>query len=84
MFVEEMPDRVQNFQRCWEGQNWEELCRAAHQLKGAAGSYGFDQLTPFAARLELILREKGPASEIREAVDDLTELCRRVRPGQPL
>lgn len=83
MFVEEMTERVANFQRAFDEQNWDELCRAAHQLKGAAGSYGFDQLTPFAARLELVLREKGQTTEVREALEDLAALCRRVRSGRP-
>ena len=83
MFVEEMPDRVARLREQVASQQWEGLRRTAHQLKGAAGSYGFDQITPYAARLEEALREDFPESRIREAVDVLAATCNRIRVGTP-
>ena len=83
MFVDEMPERVGNIERLFESQNWEELRRAAHQLKGAAGSYGFEEITPRAARLEDAVREQSPAEQILQAVKELCDLCRRAQAGVP-
>lgn len=83
LFVDEMPGRIRDLKAHFGGANWDELARLAHQLKGAAGSYGFDQLTPFAARLETTLRNGEPAAAVRAALDELVEACGRVRAGRP-
>lgn len=79
MFVDEMPERIAKLCGQYEAGNWSELQRLAHQLKGAAGSYGFDTITPFAARLEGSIRDGRTEVQIREALDDLVDLCRRAR-----
>ena len=81
MFVQEMPDRVSNLLHRFESRDLPELERAAHQLKGAAGSYGFHQLTPAATRLEAALKQHRSDEEIRAALDSLVSLCRGVRAG---
>ncbi len=83
LFVEEMPDRVATLLRQLEEADWGELRRTAHQLKGAAGSYGFDPITPYAARLEVAVSESEPEEQIRRAVDELVGLCERTRGGTP-
>jgi HPt (histidine-containing phosphotransfer) domain-containing protein len=84
LFVEEMPLRVRHLQAHFGCANWDELGRLTHQLKGAAGSYGFDQLTPFAARLEKAVRNGEPQASIRAALEELVEACGRVRAGAPV
>lgn len=83
MFVDEMPDRIGNLLAQLESGNWEELRRAAHQLKGAAGSYGFDDISPSAAGLEAALRGGDPEEEIQKAVASLVGLCQRATSGAP-
>jgi HPt (histidine-containing phosphotransfer) domain-containing protein len=83
LFVEEMPDRVSALLRLLEASDWEELRRTAHQLKGAAGSYGFDAISPQAMRLEGVLLRGASEEEIRDAVDELVSFCRRARGGTP-
>ena len=60
LFVEEMPDRVANILDLLEHYEWEELRRAAHQIKGAAGSYGFGAISPCAGKLEFAIRDQEP------------------------
>lgn len=79
LFVEEMPDRVSNLFDRLRVCDWEGLRRAAHQLKGAAGSYGFEPITLSAARVEDAIRASRPEEEIRQAIEDLVDLCRRAR-----
>lgn len=81
MFVQEMPDRISALETQTRSRDWEQLRRTAHQLKGTAGSYGFDAITPYAARLENALKEGHPEAQIRVALHDLLDLCRRVRAG---
>ena len=83
MFVDEMPDRVANIQKLLEASDWEELRRAAHQLKGAAGSYGFSPISPSAATVEDAIRSEQPEEQIRQAAEALCEMCNRVRAGAP-
>ena len=81
MFVAEMPQRIERVLSCAEGQDWEGLGRAAHQIKGAAGSYGFHQLTQPALRLEQSAVGREAAPVILQAVEELVALCQRLRSG---
>ena len=83
LFVEEMPARVSGLLDRLGAEDWEGLRRAAHQLKGAAGSYGFEPITPAAARVEDAIRRSLPNEEIRRSVDKLVALCRRAVAGPP-
>ena len=83
MFVEEMPGRIAAILEQLNAANWEGLQRTAHQLKGAAGSYGFDMITPCAGKLESAVRVSEPEERIRAAVDELVNLCSRTRCGVP-
>jgi HPt (histidine-containing phosphotransfer) domain-containing protein len=83
LFVAEMPDRVERLLGYAELRDWAELERLAHQLKGAAGSYGFEPITPAAARVEAAVRDEWPEEQLRAALSDLVQLCQRMRAGLP-
>jgi HPt (histidine-containing phosphotransfer) domain-containing protein len=57
------------------------LRRKAHQLKGAAGSYGYLPITDMAARLENTIRESQPEEAVLRSLEELISMCRRVRCG---
>ena len=81
-FVDELPDRVSAMTTAFEEQNFEELRRLAHQLKGAAGGYGFPSITDSALQVELAADLKNADQATDKLVKDieaLTELCRRAR-----
>ncbi|MCX7428059.1 MAG: Hpt domain-containing protein [Planctomycetia bacterium] len=81
MFVDEMPERVGKINGLVAACDWEGLRSAAHQLKGAAGSHGFAPVTPSAASVEDAIRDGQPETQIRKAVEELCDLCRRIRAG---
>ena len=83
MFVQEMPDRINALETQMRSRNWDQLTRTAHQLKGAAGSYGFEAITPYAARLESAARDAQREDRILAALEELLDLCRRMRSGMP-
>ncbi|MCA9148614.1 MAG: Hpt domain-containing protein [Planctomycetales bacterium] len=83
MFVDEMEQRIASFQNAFEQGDLNTLGTLAHQLKGAAGSYGFNQLTPAAFDLEQSARSRSSAEAIEASLDRLTQLCQRTRAGAP-
>ncbi len=83
LFVEEMPGRVAALLDQLNAADWEGLWRTAHQLKGAAGSYGFDIISPCAGKVEAAVRDAEPEERIRATVEELVDLCRRTRCGLP-
>lgn len=83
LFVEEMPDRIAMLSEMLRAADWEGLRRIAHQIKGAAGSYGFDPISPMAGRVEAAIREGEPEIQIRRTVEELIDLCKRARSGAP-
>jgi histidine phosphotransfer protein HptB len=83
LFVEEMPGRIQVLVDQYNSADWDGLRRTAHQLKGAAGSYGFSDISPMAARLEHALSVDEPEQKIRNTIEQLIDACGRARAGGP-
>jgi len=81
LFVQEMPGRMANLLDRLISGDLEGLRCLAHQLKGAAGSYGFHAITPSAAELEDAIRQAKPEEVIRQALDSLVALCNQARTG---
>ena len=84
MFVEEMPDRINAIVESLGRGDLEALQYATHQMKGAAGSYGFHQLTAYAAEAESLVRNEQSEENVCKAVHELIDQCQRVRAGQDL
>jgi HPt (histidine-containing phosphotransfer) domain-containing protein len=84
MFVQEMPQRVEQFYAVWESQNLEELRRLAHQMKGASGGYGFGSVGKAAEKLEHSLVSMGHGGvessleQLRKEFAELVNICKRV------
>jgi HPt (histidine-containing phosphotransfer) domain-containing protein len=81
LFVQEMPERIARLLERFREHDREGLRRAAHQLKGAAGSHGFTPISPAAGRLEDAIVQSRPEGEIARAMDELIDLCRRAQAG---
>ena len=86
MFVDEMPGKIAGFESALSGGKLDDLRRLAHQLKGAAGGYGFGVVGDAAGRLEERLVSSPAGSDasmfleqVRRDVSELLDLCRSVR-----
>ena len=80
-FVEEIDDRISTIQSTAQSDDMAGLRTVAHQLKGAAGGYGFEPISQTAGELERLIdaTEADKVTEaIREQVDELISLCRRA------
>lgn len=80
-FTEELPERVRALEAALEAQNLETLRVLAHQLKGAAGGYGFPMLTSAAAGVEAVVKTNEDLSVLQQQVTALIDLCARVQAG---
>lgn len=84
-FVDELDRRVDGIRQAFVEHDMVALRRIAHQLKGAAGGYGFDPIGEAASRLEYdLLGDEAAISSLSERVEDLIANCRAaVRPQNP-
>ena len=81
-FIEHAKEQLQAAQQAQASGNLKELEIIAHQLKGSGGSFGFDQFTAPAARLEELAKQGGSADEIRKIINELDEMAAHlVVPG---
>jgi len=51
-FVEGLTARMDELKAAHERMDWDELAMLAHRLKGAAGSYGYPDISQLCARME--------------------------------
>lgn len=79
LFVSEMPERLDALAGAFRSGDLDRLRTESHRLRGAAGGYGYPQLTHAAARLEDALRGQCDLDAIRAEFDELITLCQRVR-----
>ena len=75
-FVTGLSAQAQKLEDAQAASDRETLRRVAHQLKGAAGGYGFPTITTAAARLEECARE---GDAVDQALADVCDMCRRAR-----
>ena len=77
-FIARLPDRVALLQSLTRQQDIESLQTAVHQLRGAAGGYGFPMLTERAGVVEKKIRAGEALDAIQNDIAALVELVRRV------
>jgi HPt (histidine-containing phosphotransfer) domain-containing protein len=77
-FALELPGRADRLEGLLAAGALDELRVMAHQLKGAGGGYGFDEITQLAAALEHAIHERRPAQEIDGRTGELCKLLRAV------
>jgi CheY-like chemotaxis protein/HPt (histidine-containing phosphotransfer) domain-containing protein len=76
-FVAGLGDSIERAQVALTTNDMVVLQRVAHQLKGAAGGYGFMQITEAAASLEHAVRQRDEA--VPKKLTEVISLCRRAR-----
>ncbi len=77
-FAHELPERAAKLEALLATRAFAELQTLAHQLKGAGGGYGFNQITEVAAQLEQALKSGAAEPAIKDRVADLCEILRAV------
>ncbi|GIW97742.1 MAG: hypothetical protein KatS3mg111_1075 [Pirellulaceae bacterium] len=77
-FVEQLPVKLEAIHRAVEHQEVAELIQVLHQLKGAAGGYGFPSISNVALMLMQAYQEND-LTTAAQRLNELEDLCRRVR-----
>jgi len=76
-FVNDLNDRVSAIGAAVDSDDRARLRTLAHQLKGAAGGYGFPTIGVAAATLEReLLSDEASMAALHDKVEDLLQLCR--------
>ena len=83
LFVDEMEGRVTKIESEYASSDLYSLGRTVHQLKGAAGSYGFAKITQAATAVEERIRDAAPNEELETSVKELVALCRLISVEPP-
>lgn len=83
MFIDELPDKLSAIMTALAGQDFDDLARVAHQLKGSAGGYGFPAITEAAKELEDTASADRDLETLIAQVKELTSLCGRAKATAP-
>ncbi len=76
-FVDAIPERSELLRQSHQEQNADQMKTIAHQLKGAGGGYGFEELSVHAARLEQACKQNDIDS-VGESLDILIGYMDRI------
>lgn len=79
MFVEELPKRVSLIAKALAETKFEVLQALAHQLKGAAGGYGFPTISDSARAIEKACKGDMNLENLTAQVQEITAACRKAR-----
>lgn len=78
-FVSAMPQRAVSLSTAMANGRPDEVRQLAHQLKGAAGGYGFDEVSEVAAELENACNHPSPnPTELKAKLERVLEFLQRV------
>lgn len=80
LFIHELPQRLAAMHVAIAAADHEQLRMLAHQLKGAAGGYGFPNLGEAAALIDQAVRAGNDDNVIRSRVGMLAAIVARIRP----
>jgi CheY-like chemotaxis protein/HPt (histidine-containing phosphotransfer) domain-containing protein/anti-sigma regulatory factor (Ser/Thr protein kinase) len=77
-FVRDLPEMGQQLKQLLEQDDMNRLRRLAHQLRGAAGGFGFECITELAAKTEDAIRDGQPPLAVSACVSSLVQMIERV------
>jgi HPt (histidine-containing phosphotransfer) domain-containing protein len=82
-FVNDLTARMNSIREAFTRDDRARLKTLAHQLKGAAGGYGFPTIGTAAGAVEReLLGSEADLSHLQDKVEDLIRLCRSAIPGE--
>jgi PAS domain S-box-containing protein len=82
-FRRELPARAERIDNAFQQHDRVQVIELSHQLKGTAGTYGFDGISETARTICDRLRADADLKELEAAVCGLADLCRQAASQQP-
>ena len=80
-FVERLPEQLSDINDAVKENNWAELKRKVHDLKGLGGNFGFPVISQVAKQIEDEIRAQS-FTNIPPLLQELNSLYQRIRLGQ--
>jgi HPt (histidine-containing phosphotransfer) domain-containing protein len=81
-FINDLGARMDAIRRACDENDLRQLKTLAHQLKGAAGGYGFPTIGHAAADVEhQLLGTQADLASVQDRVEELLRRCRAAMPG---
>lgn len=80
VFVERLPEILNEIRDQYEHSDWEVLSEKIHSLKGTGGNYGFNELTDVARSIEEEIRN-GEYDRIEALLVQLDDIQKRIEAG---
>jgi HPt (histidine-containing phosphotransfer) domain-containing protein len=81
MFIDGLHERLESIQTAFDDRILTTVSGIAHQLKGAAGGYGYPTLSERAFEVEQLAKQNAPDQQIEESLTLLIEQCHRAIVG---
>lgn len=81
MFIDGLSDRIESITTAFEDRNFTTVSGIAHQLKGAAGGYGYPSLSELAFEVEHLAKQNADDAQIEDALALLIGQCRSAIVG---
>lgn len=78
LYVDALPDRAGAIANATRLEDWREVNRLSHQLKGSAGGYGFDVMSRLAAKVEYLSEDARASTALASAIENLCNECDEV------
>ena len=82
LFIDGLSEKVVAIEQAVSTSDVDAIRTTAHQLKGAAGGYGFSIITEAAAALEESAKNQDELQRIAAGAAELVALCRRAQAGE--
>ncbi|HVT89232.1 MAG TPA: ATP-binding protein [Tepidisphaeraceae bacterium] len=77
-FISRLPQRIEDIQNQLRDRDFAKLAHTVHQMKGAAGGYGFPQITAAAGKAEASIKQADDIEAVVTQVNELVGLIRKV------
>ena len=81
IFFQNLPSYLRRIEDAVAEGDLDVAARTCHDLKGAAGGYGYPSISALASSLEVSLRVGDFGEEVKELLEALRELCQRAEKG---
>jgi len=77
-YLSELQEKADRIEQLGAQNNWPAVAGLAHQIKGAAGGYGYPKITAAAADVEAAARQSEPPPGLPRLLARLVDMCRRT------
>jgi CheY-like chemotaxis protein len=78
-FIKELPLRIREIETAYSANDLDALLKACRNLKGEAGSFGFEPISSAASDVENAVHAEKTKAELKKPFSDLVRLCSQAR-----